>query len=144
MSVYLYGNKYQKGYENLNLGFFMQVWSSDFQNSECVRITSHGFLHLSERILVFGSESLGSLLSLGLVMLAHVFLSGIWSGWSAARISRGPLLPPEIFRLTRQSSPSAQGLHHWPHSLSHLTPPLKVLRVTQGDPEHLASPCPVC
>ena len=78
MSVYLYGNKYQKGYENLNLGFFMQVWSSDFQNSECVRITSHGFLHLSERILVFGSESLGSLLSLGLVMLAHVFLPGIW------------------------------------------------------------------
>lgn len=37
-----YCNKYyivQKGYENLNLSFFIQAQRSNFQTSECIRIT---------------------------------------------------------------------------------------------------------
>lgn len=42
MSVYVTVSKYcivQKGFESLNLGFLIQAWKSDFQTSECVRIT---------------------------------------------------------------------------------------------------------
>lgn len=42
MSVYVTISKYcivQKGYESLNLGFLIQAWKSDFQTSECIRIT---------------------------------------------------------------------------------------------------------
>lgn len=64
MSAYVTVSKYcivQKGYENVNLGFLIQAWKSDFQTSELIRITrdwllkSHDFLYPTYGILMNGA-----------------------------------------------------------------------------------------
>lgn len=134
MSAYLHGNKYyvvQKRYENLNLGFLIQAWTSGFQNSECIGITRDGIkkswipaLHLQKSHV--WAWIIGFPPSPGLATPAHVSLSGIRWGCFPVQISRGP--PPAPCNLWGYRAVLADPLRPSQWCLSDLKAP----RVTQS------------
>ena len=144
MSAYLYGNKYyvvQKGYKNLNLGFLIQARRSDFQNSECIRITGDGVkkswipaLHLQKShvwVWIIGFPP-----PPGLATPTHVSLSGIWWGCFPVQISRGP--SPAPWNLWGYQAVLADPLRPSQWCLSDYT-----FKGTSCHPEPWTSPCPV-